>query len=341
MSDIEIRAFAKEMMETLKEYKSMSYGKAIWQLCNTILPFIGIWIGMYWAYSYHLALFFGLGILNGFMLARIFIIQHDCGHHSFVKSTVWRDVIGFVCSIFSAMPYKYWAECHSFHHNYNGKLETRDIGDINTLTVKEYMALNRWERFKYRVFRFPVVTFFIGPVFYLLYNMRYPLVTLTSRRKSHISVWWNNLVLVGVIITLCVLFNWKIILATYFAVLYPFSVIAIWFFYVQHQHEEGYKRWNNEWDHFVSAIKGSTYYKLPAVFNWLTGNIGIHHIHHLYASIPNYNLMKCIRQNPHFNKYTTVVTFWESLKYINHKLWDEDTQRMISFREYHRVYKVV
>jgi omega-6 fatty acid desaturase (delta-12 desaturase) len=340
MSDVEIKAFAKEMMETLKKYKELSYKKAIWQMSNSMIPFIAIWIAMYWAYSYNLFLFFGLGILNAFFLVRIFIIQHDCGHHSFVKSKKWRDAIGFVCSVFSAMPYKYWAESHAFHHNNNGMLEVRDIGDINTLTVKEYSEMGSWDKMKYKIFRFPIITFFVGPAIYMIRNMRYPLVILASAKKAHWSVWMNNLVIIGILTTLCILFDWRIILATYFTVLYSFSIIAIWFFFVQHQHENGYKRWENDWTHFVSSIKGSTYYKLPVVLNWFTGNIGVHHIHHLYPAIPNYNLLKCIKQNPSFSKYTTIVTFWESLKYMNHKLWDESTQRMITFGEYNKMHKL-
>lgn len=341
MSDKEIKAFAREMMATLQKYKKMSYKKAIWQMCNSMIPFVGLWIAMYWAFSYNLFLFFGLGIVNAFFLVRIFIIQHDCGHHSFVKSKKWRDAIGFVCSIFSAMPYKYWADAHAFHHNHNGKLETRDIGDINTLTVKEYQSLGNWDKFKYQVFRFPVVTFLIGPIIYFIRNMRLPLVVLDNKRsRAYWSVIINNIVVIGGVVALCLIFDWKAILATYLTVLYLFSIVAIWFFYVQHQHEDGYKRWENEWDHFVSAVKGSTYYKLPRLLNWLTGNIGVHHIHHLYSAIPNYNLVKCIKENPHFSKYTTVVTFWESLKYMHHKLWDEETQRMITFREYRKLYKV-
>ena len=337
MSDIEIKAFAKEMMTVLPKYKKMSYGKAIWQMCNSMIPFVGIWIAMYWAYSYHMALFFALGVLNSFFLVRIFIIQHDCGHHSFVPSKRGRNAIGFLCSIFSAMPYKYWADAHAFHHNHNGKLETRDIGDINTLTVKEYEEMNATDRLKYKIFRFPVVTFLIGPIVYFVRNMRLPLVVLDGIGKARWSVWVNNVIVIGGVTALCFIFDWKAILSTYLTVLYLFSIIAIWFFFVQHQHEDGYKRWENNWDHFVSAVRGSSYYKLPALVNWLTGNIGVHHIHHLYSAIPNYNLLKCIKENPQFSKYTTVVTFWESLKYMNHKLWDEDSQRMITFKEYRKM----
>jgi omega-6 fatty acid desaturase (delta-12 desaturase) len=341
MNEKEMRDFGRSMMAKLKTYQKTSYRKAAWQLINSIVPFVGIWIAMYHAFSIHLALFFGLGLINMFFLVRIFIIQHDCGHHSFVKSKQLRDVIGFTCSIFSAMPYKYWADSHAFHHNHNGQLEHRDIGDINTLTVKEYQAMGAWDRFKYRVFRFAPVTFLIGPMVYLIRNMRFPLVILGERKtKAYWSVMLNNAVVIGGVVLMSLLLDWKAALATYFTVMYLFSIVAIWFFFVQHQHENGYKRWEENWDHFVAALKGSTYYKLPRLFNWLTGNIGVHHIHHLYAAIPNYNLVRCIKENPEFNEHTTVVTFWESLKFMKHKLWDEDTQRMITFTEYKRMYPV-
>ncbi|MFK7952362.1 MAG: fatty acid desaturase, partial [Ekhidna sp.] len=308
-------------------------------MANSIIPFIGLWIGMYYSFNYNLFLFFSLGLINSFFLVRIFIIQHDCGHNSFVKSKRMRNIIGFVCSLFSAMPYNYWADAHAFHHDHNGKLEHRDIGDINTLTVNEYQAMSGLDQMKYKIFRFPLVTFLIGPIVYFIRNMRLPLVILGNRKsRAFWSVMLNNVFVIGGVVALCFLLDWKAALMTYLTVLYLFSIIAIWFFFVQHQHENGYKRWENNWDHFVSALKGSTYYKLPKVINWLTGNIGVHHIHHLYSAIPNYNLMKCIKENPEFSQFTTVVTFRESLKFMNHKLWDEDTQRMITFREYRRVY---
>lgn len=339
MSDIQLRSFGKEVMAKLQSYRQTSYRKALWQICNSFLPFIGLWIAMYHAFDYSLLLFFGLGLINSFFLVRIFIIQHDCGHHSFVKSKRMRNIIGSICSLFSAMPYRYWADSHAFHHDHNGKLEHREIGDINTLTVEEYRSMSRWGQIKYKVFRFAPVTFLIGPIIYFMANMRIPLVIFPNKKgRAFWSVMLNNVVVIGGIVALCLILDWKAVLATHLTVLYLFAIVAIWFFYVQHQHEKGYKQWKDNWDHFVSALKGSTYYKLPKLFNWLTGNIGVHHIHHLYAAIPNYNLMKVVRENPEFNQFTTVVTFWESLKFMNHKLWDEESQRMISFREYKQRY---
>lgn len=335
-----IHNFAKEMMETLKNYQKPDHKKAIVQMLNSFIPFVVIWIAMYWVVDYTIAGFIALGFLNAFFLVRIFIIQHDCGHDSFVKSKTWRHAIGFLCSVFSAMPYKYWAKSHAFHHNHNGQLDVHEIGDINTLTVKEFEALSKFGKLRYRMFRHPFFMFILGPLYYMLVPNRIPLNRMDIFKPVHKSVWINNLAVGASVTTLCLLLNWGKILAVYFTILYLFYVIAIWFFFVQHQHEHGYKQWKEDWQHFVSALRGSTYYKLPKLFNWFTGSIGVHHIHHLYPTIPNYNLMKVIKQNPAFNQYTTVLTFWQSLKLMHHALWDESTQQMISFREYGRRYKL-
>ncbi len=215
MSDVEMRNFAKGMMAKLQAYRQMSYRKAFWQLCNSIIPFVGLWIGMYYFFHYNLFLFFGLGLINCFFLVRIFIIQHDCGHNSFVKSKRMRNVIGFLCSLFSAMPYKYWADAHAFHHDHNGQLEHRDIGDINTLTVEEYQSMDRMGRLKYKIFRFAPVTFLIGPIIYFVRNMRLPLVILGNKRgRAYWSVILNNLFVIGGVVALCLLLDWKAVLAT-------------------------------------------------------------------------------------------------------------------------------
>jgi len=210
-------------------------------------------------------------------------------------------------------------------------LELRDIGDINTLTVAEYTSLTKWERFKYKVYRSPLVMFVLGPLYYILIHNRLPLINLVQFKKVKKTLIWNNLALVTIFIVLSLTLNWWKFFVTHAAVMVPFAIIAIWFFYVQHQHEEAYKAWKDKWDYVTSALRGSTYYKVPRVFNWLTGNIGIHHIHHLNPAIPNYNLKQCINENPWLNRYTTVIGFWESLKLASHKLWDEKSNRMITF----------
>ena len=336
----ELREKAREVLHSLRKYQIPNTGKALVQILNSFLPFLIIWTLMYHLWDVSILAVIALGILNAFFLVRIFIIQHDCGHRSFIKNNIWRNVIGYLCSLFSFIPYFWWAKSHHFHHGHNGMLEVRDIGDINTLTVEEYRVLSPFKKLMYRIYRSPLVMFIIGPIYYVLIHNRLPMINLPEFKKEKIGLYISNVLLISIIVGLCLFLDWQKVLLTQGLVLAFFAVVAIWFFYIQHQHEEGYKHWKKNWDYMTAAIKGSSYYKLPKIMNWFTGNIAIHHIHHLNPSIPNYNLMKCVKENPWFDNYTSVITFWESLKMIHHRLWDESQQRMISFREYGRMKKL-
>jgi acyl-lipid omega-6 desaturase (Delta-12 desaturase) len=332
----EIREYLKNWPNLVHRYAQSDHRKAIIQIINTFLPCIGLWVVMYLTFGISYWLTLGLALVNAFFMVRIFIIQHDCGHHSFFNSRVWNNIIGYACSFFSAIPYRYWARSHSFHHGHSGQLEVRDIGDIHTLTVKEFKELSRWNRFKYRIYRMPLVLFVLGPAYYMLVPNRLPLIKLKGWEASRWSMVKNNILLGGLYLTLGYLLGWKQFFLIQLPIVLLFAIIAVWFFFVQHHHEHTYKQWKENWEYLVAAIKGSTYYKLPKVFQWLTGNIGFHHIHHLNSRIPNYHLEKCARENPILNEFVTEMTFFESLKCMFHKLWDEETQRMISFREFYR-----
>lgn len=162
-----------------------NHTKAVIQILNSFLPFIGIWILMYLLWDISKWAVVGLGLLNAFFLVRIFIIQHDCGHRTFVRSGFWRNVIGYSCSLFSSIPYHYWAKSHHFHHQHNGMLEVRDIGDIHTLTVDEFKQKNRWQRFLYRIYRTPVVLFVLGPIYYVMIHNRLPLINFPEFKRSN------------------------------------------------------------------------------------------------------------------------------------------------------------
>ena len=254
----------------------------------------------------------------------------------FLKSSKWNNRVGFFCSFFSSIPYKYWAKIHSFHHGHSGQLEHRDIGDIDFLTVEEYRELNNWKKLKYRTFRHPFVMFCILPVAYFIIPNRIPTIFFNGWQKFHTSQIINNICLAAVYITLAIVLGWKQFLLVHIPIVFFFSVISFWFFYVQHQHEKTYMQWQENWDYLLAAVQGSSYYKLPKILQWLSGNIGFHHIHHLSHLIPNYNLEKCAKENPILQKYITTITFRESLKTISNKLWDEQNQKMISFREFYR-----
>jgi len=325
----------KDQIQQLRKYTEKRTSKAVIQLINSFGPFIALWMLMYLSLDISYWITLGLGFINAFFLVRIFIIQHDCGHQSFIKNRKAQKIIGQVCSYVSAIPFKYWAQSHSVHHKVNGQLELRDIGDVTTYTVNEFKSFSKFKRFSYRLYRSPLVMFILGPLYYILIHNRLAQIKYPSFQKLKSSVTWTNLGLLGLYCLLGFTLGWKEFLIVQFTVLTLFSIIAIWFFYVQHQHEYGYKHWKENWDYMTSALKGSTYYKVPKLFNWLTGNIGIHHVHHLNPAIPNYNLKKCIEENPWLNQFPTIIGLRESFSLISNKLWDETQERMISFREFY------
>ncbi len=339
MQTKEIQDFTSKVklaLKSIKEYQKTDNRKALIQIINSFGPFFLIWVLIYNLWDHYMWISLILCGLNALFLVRIFIIQHDCGHQTFVANTWWRKCIGYCCSLVSSVPYSYWAKSHHFHHMNNGRLEVRDIGDIDTLTVKEYAQLSKWRRFRYRVYRSPLVMFFLGPIYYIFIHNRLPLIHLDEFKKLKPGLLFNNLIYLALIVGLCFILDWKKFLSLHLLTLCAFSIVAIWFFYVQHQHEHGYKHWKDKWEFMYAAVKGSSYYKLPALLNWFTGNIAFHHIHHLNPAIPNYNLKKSMEAIPWFTKYTTQIRFWESLKLATHKLWDEQQERMITFREFYR-----
>jgi len=311
--DQKILESLKNWKEIVSSYKVPDNRQAVIQILNTFIPFIALWTLMYLSLSWSIWLMVGIGLVNAFFLVRIFIIQHDCGHQSFSSSKKANNIIGNICSCFSSIPYKYWSKIHNFHHGHNGQIEHWEIGDVPTLTVNEYQAKSWLGKLAYRIWRMPFVTFVIAPIY-----------------KNLIK---DNILIVSVYVILSLVFGWKKFLIVQLFLVLAFGIVSFWFFYVQHQHERSYKQFRHNWNFILAAIKGSSYYKLPRVFQWLTGNIGIHHIHHLSSLIPNYNLAKCLKEQPILTKYVTTISFWESLKMVKHKLWDEDEGKMVSFKE--------
>ncbi|MDQ3141473.1 MAG: fatty acid desaturase [Bacteroidota bacterium] len=337
VDSVELKTKVLEALRKLRNYQTPNHGKALVQALNSFGPFIALWIIMYNLWDVSKWAVIGLSFLNALFLVRIFIIQHDCGHNNFVRSSRIRHILGYICSLFSSIPYHYWAKSHHFHHMHNGILEFRDIGDIDTMTVKEFSSLDKKQRFWYRIYRSTIVMFVFVPLYYILIHNRLPLIKLAEFKRVKWSLWLNNLIFVGIITLMCLVLDWQKVIAVHFIILGFFSMIAIWFFYIQHQHEHGYKEWKNKWEFMIAAIKGSSYYKLPKWMNWFTGNIAIHHIHHLNPAIPNYHLQECVKEVPFLNSFTTEITFWESLKLSQNKLWHEAEQRMITLREYYQM----
>ncbi len=323
-----------------RRYQLPNNRKATVQMLNSFLPFLAIWAAMYLFHEVSIWVTVGLAAVNAFFLVRIFIIQHDCGHQSFLASRRANNAIGAAASFLTFIPYKYWAKNHNYHHGHNGILDdNRAIGDINTLTVREFRALSRFQKWKYMLFRSGPVLFLIGPMVYIFYNNRLPLIRLKGWESANRALLWNDFFLLLIHSALIFWLGWEAFLLVHLPILVAFGTIAIWFFYVQHQHEHTYKSIKKNWDFLRASIEGSSYYKLPRFMHWLSGNIGYHHIHHLNSLVPNYELARCHHENPIFDKVANALTFRQSLKCVFYKLWDEESEKMIGWREYFRKQK--
>lgn len=331
---------ANELVAIARKYQWANYKKASTQILTSFLPYIAIWIAMYFLKDVALWATLLLALPAAFFLVRIFIIQHDCGHQSFFWKRKYNDILWKISSYFTFMPYSYWAKSHSYHHQHSGMLfENRDIGDINTLTVEEYSKLSLWWKIWYRVFRNPIFMFGILPLRYIIIQIRLPLIFLKGWKKAKVSLLVHNIILTVFYFAIWFLLWWDVLLKIQLPIIIVFGTVAIWFFYLQHQHEFGYKQYKEKREYIAAAIQWSSYYKLPRLWHWLTGNIWYHHIHHLNAFVPSYAIAHCHRDNPVFEKYIQTLTFVSSLSCLWNHLRDEWQQRMVSFAYYRKHYR--
>jgi omega-6 fatty acid desaturase (delta-12 desaturase) len=314
----------------LARYRDPKLAWSLTEIAVTLAPLVALWAGM-WALmhvSYWLTL--ALALPAAGFLVRLFLIQHDCGHGSFFRHRALNDWVGRVCGVVTLTPYDYWKRTHAAHHATAGNLDRRGLGDIVTLTVGEYLALSWSRRFRYRLYRNPVVMFGLGPTYLFLLQHRAPLGLMGDGWKPWLSTMSTNLGAAAVV----ALLMWLIGPAPFLLIHGPIFVLAatigVWLFYVQHQFEK--TRWAHEaqWSLPEAALHGSSFYDLPIVLRWFSANIGVHHVHHLSSRIPFYRLREVLRDYPELGTISR-VTLWQSLRCVNYTLWDEDAQRLISF----------
>jgi len=310
------------------QYQTPVVWRSIWQVVNTLVPYALLWYLMYrsLAVSYWITL--PLALLAAGFLVRVFIIFHDCGHGSYFESRKAADFLGFITGVLTFTPYYHWRWEHALHHSTAGNLDRRGLGDVWTLTVREYLEASRWQRFAYRLARNPFVLFVLAPLFLFLVKQRFGLAK-APRRERH-SIYWTNLALLGLGTGLSLLFGLKAYLVIQLTVLTAAGAAGVWLFYVQHQFEGVYWARHGEWDYTKVALQGSSFYKLPKIGQWFSGSIGFHHIHHLSPRIPNYNLEKCQNAVPLFHSVKP-LTLFSSLKSITFRLWDEQRQKLVGF----------
>jgi omega-6 fatty acid desaturase (delta-12 desaturase) len=312
-------------------YHHSDIRKSAWQVINS---FGGCLLGLILMY-FSLQVGYWLTLLLAFPTAgfvvRIFIIQHDCGHGSFYASRKWNDRVGPICSLFTLTAYKYWRKSHAVHHAHHAELEGRGTGDVWLLTVEEYLAAPRWKRILYRGFRSPLFLLGIAPAAQFLVTNRLPMNATDWNNGEKASVWWTNLALLLLYGGVGILIGFGPLAAIMLPVILIAATVGTWMFYVQHQFERTYWEHTQQWNYTLAAMAGSSYYKLPRVLQWFTGNIGFHHIHHLSPRIPNYRLEACHNENPILQRVTE-LNLRSSLKTASLALWDEKQQQLISFR---------
>jgi len=320
--------------ETVAPYQKPALGRSVWQIVNTIVPYTVLWYLMYLSLGVSWWLTMPLAILAGGFLVRVFIIFHDCGHGSFFKSRRVNDVWGIITGTLTFTPYHHWRREHSIHHATSGDLDRRGTGDLWTMTVQEYLDTSRGKRIAYRLARNPVVLFVLAPLFLLLIKHRIPKADASLEERDGVHA--TTVTLLTMAFVLIAVFGLKAYLLIQLTVLLVAGSVGFWLFYVQHQFEDGYWEHRENWDYTAAALKGSSFYKLPRVLQWFSGNIGYHHLHHLSSRIPNYHLEKCHEAEPLFQSVPP-LTLFASLKSLGFRLWDEQHRRLVGYGHLRRL----
>jgi omega-6 fatty acid desaturase (delta-12 desaturase) len=316
--------------QSIAKHNRPSVGRSIWQLINTLGPYAALWALMVWLSPISIWLTLPLIVVAAGLLVRIFIIFHDCTHGSFFRSRSANNATGFITGVLTFTSYHQWRYQHAQHHRTSGDLDRRGIGDVPTMTVQEYLAASRWDRLKYRFVRNPIVLLVVGPTFMFLIHHRFPAPEVPKRISRHVHA--TNLAILALGVFMSLLIGFKTYLLIQIPILALTTCVGHWLFYIQHQFEGVYWERQENWNFVDAALRGSSYYKLPKILQWFSGNICFHHLHHLSPAIPNYYLSRCHADHPAFQQVTT-INLWTSLKSLSLRLWDEQGQRLIGYRE--------
>ncbi|PDZ69489.1 fatty acid desaturase [Bacillus cereus] len=308
----------------------------MWQLFNTIVPFIILWYLAYKSLSVSYLLSVVPSLLAAGFMTRIFIIFHDCTHYSFFKSRRTNRIVGTCMGVLTLFPFDQWGHEHSIHHATSGNLDKRGTGDIWTLTVDEYAAAPFRLRLAYRLYRNPFVMFGLGPIYVFLLKNRFN--RKGARQKERMNTYLTNIIIVALIAILCWAIGWQSFLLVHGTIFLIAGSVGIWLFYVQHTFEDSYFEEDKDWEYVKAAVEGSSFYKLPKILQFLTGNIGFHHVHHLSPRVPNYKLEEA-HNNTLPLKNVPTITLATSLRSLRFRLWDEKSNNFVSFKEFKNIIK--
>lgn len=319
----------------MQAYAQPDARRSITQLLVTGSALALLWLGMWVSLGHGYWITLLLAVPAAGFLVRLFIIQHDCGHGSLFRSRLANDLTGRILGVFTLTPYDYWRRTHAAHHATSGNLDRRGVGDISTLTVREYLVLSRWRRLAYRLYRHPLVLFGIGPIYLFILKHRLPL-DMPLRSGVWRNLFATNVGIVALIAILAILVGPLALLKLHLPIVLLAASAGIWLFHVQHQFEDTYWQRDPTWSFHQAALQGSSYYRLPPLLQWFTASIGLHHIHHLCSRIPNYRLQECLDENPELHQVRR-LTLLQSLRCARLSLWSEEAGRMIRFRDLGRV----
>jgi acyl-lipid omega-6 desaturase (Delta-12 desaturase) len=324
---------ARTLRDSLARYRNPSGLRGIAEIAVTAFPLIALWASAWLAYRLgHPWASLLIGVPAAGFLVRLFMIQHDCGHGAFFSDRRANDWIGRVIGVITLTPYDLWRRTHAIHHATSGNLDRRGIGDVDTLTVREYWARSRWGRLRYRLYRHPLVLFGIGPAYLFFLQQRLPVGLMRAGWQPWLSTMVTNVAIASIVAALAWLIGIKAFLFVHLPIMLLAAAIGVWLFYVQHQFEHTTWDQEGEWSLYEAALYGSSHYDLPAWLRWFTANIGVHHVHHLCSRIPYYRLPRVLRDHPEFRAVSR-VTLLESLRCVRLVLWDETRRRLVTFRE--------
>jgi acyl-lipid omega-6 desaturase (Delta-12 desaturase) len=316
--------------EALAPYAEPHLGRSLLGVATSLVPYLLLLVLMYLALDVSYLLVLALAVPAAGFQVRTFIAFHDCAHGSFLPSKRANAWLGAVLGVVLYTPFQSWRHAHAVHHATAGDLDRRGTGDVHTLTVAEYRAASRRARLAYRLFRNPLVMFGLGPTYAMVLQPR--LVPRSARPRSRRSVIATDVALAVVVGGLCWLIGWREFLLVQAPPLLLAGAAGVWLFYVQHQFEDTYWQSGGEWSYADAALRGSSYLRLPRVLQFFSGNIGLHHVHHLSAKVPNYNLQRAHDRNPIFHEVPT-LSLWDGLRAVRLKLWDERRRRLVTFAE--------
>lgn len=318
------------LRKQMAPYEKSDIKASVWQIINTIVPFCLLWFLAYKSLSVSYIITLAIAVVAAGFLVRIFIIFHDCCHHSFFKNRTANKIIGTITGIITVFPFSQWQHEHSVHHATSSNLDKRGVGDIWMLTLEEYIAASFWQRLAYRLYRNPIVMFGLGPIYQFLIVNRFN--RKGARIKEKMNTYLTNISIVALYGLMCWAVGWEAFILVQAPIFLISGAAGIWLFYVQHTFEDSYFEEDEHWEYVKAAVEGSSFYKLPKLLQWLTGNIGYHHVHHLSPRVPNYKLEEAHNNTEPLRNVPT-VTLKTSISSLRFKLWDELNRTFVTYKE--------